>query len=66
MAYGPLIGHALKRHGSFGVDQDRARDLALKALADLIERPEQFDPAKGGSPRAMKVRQRVVKSPFGF
>ena len=49
MAYGPLIGHALKRHGSFGVDQDRARDLALKALADLIERPEQFDPAKGGS-----------------
>jgi hypothetical protein len=49
MAYGPLIGHALKRHGSFGVDQDRARDLALKALADLIEHPEQFDPAKGGS-----------------
>jgi hypothetical protein len=49
MAYVPLIGHALKRHGSFGVDQDQARDLALKALADLIERPEQFDPAKGGS-----------------
>jgi hypothetical protein len=49
MAYRPLIGHALKKHGTFGVDQDRARDLALKALADLIERPEQFDPAKGGS-----------------
>ena len=49
MAYRPLIGHALKRHASFGVDQDGARDLALKALADLIERPEQFDPAKGGS-----------------
>jgi DNA-directed RNA polymerase specialized sigma subunit len=49
MAYRPLIGHALKRHGGFGVDQDRARDLALKALAELIEQPEQFDPAKGGS-----------------
>lgn len=49
MVYGPLIGHALKRHGAFGVDQDRARDLALNALADLVERPEQFDPTKAGS-----------------
>jgi hypothetical protein len=49
MAYEPLIRYALKRHGSFGVDQDRARDLALKALAGLIEQPSQFDPAKGSS-----------------
>jgi DNA-directed RNA polymerase specialized sigma24 family protein len=47
MAYPRLIGYALKRHGIFGVDRDLARDLALKALADLIERPEQFDPGKG-------------------
>lgn len=49
LAYKPLIGHALKRHGAFGVDFERAEDLALNALADLIERPRQFDPARGGS-----------------
>lgn len=48
-AYGPLIRYVLKKHRAFGIDQDRARDLALNALADLAERPEQFDPAKGGS-----------------
>lgn len=49
IVYGPLIGHALKRHRAFGVNHDQAEDLALKALADLVEQPAQFDPTKGGS-----------------
>jgi hypothetical protein len=47
LLYGPLIGHAIKKHKAFGVDQDRARDLAVEVLAELIERPEIFDPQKG-------------------
>jgi hypothetical protein len=47
LLYSPLIGHAIKKHASFGVDQDRASDLAVKVLADLIEHPQIFDPAKG-------------------
>jgi hypothetical protein len=49
LVYGPLIGHALKKHGRFGVDREKAEDLALHALAGLIERPEQFDWAKASS-----------------
>ena len=47
IVYGPLIGHAIKKHAAFGMDQDRARDLAVGVLAYLVERPELFDPQKG-------------------
>jgi hypothetical protein len=47
LAYGPLVGHAIKKHAAFGMDQDRARDLAVEALASLVERPGVFDPLKG-------------------
>ncbi len=45
--YGPLTGHALKRHAAFGVDGDAARDLALTVLVELIEAPQRFDPTRG-------------------
>lgn len=45
--YGPLIGHALKKHRAFGLDDDGARDLALAVLVQLIEAPEKFDPSRG-------------------
>lgn len=45
--YGPLIGHAIKKHGKFGMDRDRAADLALDVLVSLIEHPNQYDPSKG-------------------
>lgn len=45
--YGPLIGHALKKHRAFGLDGDGARDLALGVLVQLIEAPQRFDPARG-------------------
>jgi hypothetical protein len=48
IVYGPLIGHAIKKHKALGMDEDRARDLAVGVLAELIERPEIFDPKKGG------------------
>jgi hypothetical protein len=47
LAYGPLIGHAIKKHTAFGMDQDRARDLAVGVLASFAERPGIFDPQKG-------------------
>lgn len=47
IAYGPLIGHAIKKHRAFGMDEDRARDLAVGVLAELVERPDIFDPQKG-------------------
>lgn len=47
LLYGPLIGHAIKKHATFGMDQDRARDLAIGVLASLIERPNLFDPRRG-------------------
>jgi hypothetical protein len=47
LVYGPLIGHAIKKHAAFGMDEDRARDLAVGVLASLIERPAIFDPQKG-------------------
>jgi hypothetical protein len=47
LLYGPLIGHAIKKHADFGMDQDRARDLAVGVLASLVERPDLFDPEKG-------------------
>lgn len=45
--YSPLIGHAIKKHHSFGVDEDSARDLALAVLVELIETPVKFDPTRG-------------------
>jgi hypothetical protein len=45
--YGPLIGHAIKKHAAFGMDEDRARDLAVGVLASLVEKPTMFDPQKG-------------------
>ena len=47
LLYYPLIGHAIKKHRSFGMGQDRASDLAVKVLADLVEKPDMFDPSKG-------------------
>jgi hypothetical protein len=47
LLYGPLIGHAIKKHAAFGMDQDRARDLAVGVLASIVERPNLFDPQKG-------------------
>jgi len=47
LAYGPLIGHAIKKHSDFGMDEDRAKDLAVRVLASLVERPGIFDPQKG-------------------
>jgi hypothetical protein len=47
IAYGPLIGHAINKHRTFGMDEDRARDLAVGVLAELVERPDIFDPQKG-------------------
>jgi hypothetical protein len=47
LVFGPLIGHAIKKHGAFGMDEDRARDLAVGVLASLVERPGMFDPQKG-------------------
>lgn len=45
--YGPLTGHALKKHAAFGVDGDAARTLALDAIVALIESPSSFDPSRG-------------------
>jgi hypothetical protein len=45
--YGPLIGHAIKKHRAFGLDDDGARDLALGVLVQLIEAPQTFDPKRG-------------------
>ena len=45
--YGPLIGHAIKKHAAFGMDEDRARDLAVGVLASLVEEPTMFDPQQG-------------------
>lgn len=47
LVYGPLIGHAIKKHADFGMDEDRARDLAVGVLASLVEQPGIFDPQKG-------------------
>ncbi len=47
LVYGPLIGHAIKKHAAFGMDDDRARDLAVGVLASLVERPGIFDAKKG-------------------
>lgn len=47
LVYGPLIGHAIKKHTAFGMDEDRARDLAVGVLASIVERPAIFDPQKG-------------------
>jgi hypothetical protein len=47
LVYRPLIGHAIRKHKTFGMDEDRARNLAVEVLAELIERPEIFDPQKG-------------------
>jgi hypothetical protein len=47
LVYGPLIGHAIKKHSAFGMDEDRACDLAVGVLASLVERPNIFDPQKG-------------------
>jgi hypothetical protein len=47
LVYGPLIGHAIKKHAASGIDQDRARDLAVGVLASLVGRPGMFDPQKG-------------------
>lgn len=45
--YLPLTSYALKKHHRFGVDRDRAADLALNVLVSLIERPEQFQDGRG-------------------
>jgi hypothetical protein len=47
LVYGPLIGHAMKKHAAFGMHEDRARDLAVGVLASLVERPDIFDPQRG-------------------
>jgi hypothetical protein len=47
LLYGPLIGHAIKKHGWVGLSQDLAKDFAVKVLAEVIEQPESFDPSKG-------------------
>src|SRR5262249_59554680 len=47
LVYGALIGHAIKKHAAFGMQEDRARDLAVGVLASLVERPHIFDPQKG-------------------
>jgi DNA-directed RNA polymerase specialized sigma24 family protein len=45
--YGPLTGHALKKHAKYGVDEDTGKDLALEALVAVIEQPHRFDPSRG-------------------